>query len=142
MKIDIRRDESHIESFDWLKNKGATINPKNKKDNKCFQYAITSGLNYNKIKTKYFKKIGRIKRVDTDFSSQQREWEEFEQKNTLIALNVLFESYNSEEIKLEYKSRNNYKRKKHVILLLINDEAKISYYFAVKNLTELNSWGG
>ena len=142
MKIDIRRDESHIESFDWLKNKGATINPKNKKDNKCFQYAITSGLNYNKIKTKYLKKIERIKRVDTDFSSKQREWEEFEQKNTLIALNVLFESYNSEEIKLEYKSRNNYKRKKHVILLLINDEAKISYYFAVKNLTELNSWGG
>ena len=142
MKIDIRRAESYFESFDWLKNKGATINPKNKKDNKCFQYAITSRLNYNKIKTKYLKKIERIKRVDTDFSSQQREWEEFEQNYTLIALNVLFESYNSEEIKLAYKSRNNYKSKKHVILLMTNDEAKNSYYFAVKDLTELNSWSG
>ena len=50
MKIDIWRAESYTESPNWLKNKVATINPKKKKDNKCFQYAITSGLNYNKIK--------------------------------------------------------------------------------------------
>ena len=87
------------------------------------------------------KKIETFKRVDTDFSSHQRKWEEFEQNNTLIALNVLFVSYNSEEIKLAYKSRYNYKRKKHVILLMINDEAKNSYYFAVKNLPQLNSLG-
>ena len=31
MKIDIRQAEPYIESFDWLKSKGATINPKNKK---------------------------------------------------------------------------------------------------------------
>ena len=31
------------------RNKGATINPKNKKDNKCFQWSTTSALNYNKI---------------------------------------------------------------------------------------------
>ena len=86
-------------------------------------------------------KIETFKRVDTDFSSHQRKWEEFEQNNTLIALNVLFVSYNSEEIKLAYKSRYNYKRKKHVILLMINDEAKNSYYFAVKNLPQLNSLG-
>ena len=98
-----------------VKNKGATTSPKNKKHNKCFQYAITSRLNYNKIKKKYLKKIETFKRVDTDFSSHQRKWEEFEQNNTLIALNVLFVSYNSEEIKLVYKSRHNYKRKKHVI---------------------------
>ena len=55
MKIDIRRAESYNESSDWLENKGATINPKNKKDNKSFHYAITSGLNYNKIKNKYLK---------------------------------------------------------------------------------------
>ena len=41
---------------------------------------------------KYLKKIEKFKRVDTDFSSHQREWEEFEQSNTLIALNVLFVS--------------------------------------------------
>ena len=69
MKRDIKRAESYIESSDWLKNKGTTIYPKNKKDNKCFQYAITSGLNYNKIKKKYLKKIEKFKQVDRDFSS-------------------------------------------------------------------------
>ena len=48
-KIDIRRAESYIASDNWLVNKGATINSKNKKDNKCFQYAITIVLNYHKI---------------------------------------------------------------------------------------------
>ena len=110
MKIDIRRAESYIESFDWLKSKGAIINPKNEKNNKCFQYSITSGLNYNKIKRKYLKKIEKFKRVDTDILLHQREWEKFEKNNKLIALNVLFVSYNSEEIKLAYKSRYNYKR--------------------------------
>ena len=85
------------------------------------------------------KKILKFKRVDTDFSSYLRDWEEFEQNNTSIALNVLFVSYHSEEIKLAYKSRYNNKRK---ILLMINDEAKNCHYFAVKKLSELNSWDG
>ena len=133
-KINIRRAESYIMSPDWLVNKGATINPKNQKDNKCFQWSIISGLNYNKIKEKELKKILKFKRVDTDFSSYQRDWEEFEQNNTSIALNILFVSYNSEEIKLAYKSNYN-KRKNQVILLMINDEANNCYYFAVKNLS-------
>ena len=49
-KIDIRRVESHVKFPDWIANKGATINPKNEKDNKCFQWLTTSALNYNKIK--------------------------------------------------------------------------------------------
>ena len=86
------------------------------------------------------KEIEKIKRSDIDFSSYQRDWEEFEQNNTSIALNVLFVSYNSEEIKLAYKLNYN-KRKNQVILLMINDEANNHYYFAVKNLSELNSLG-
>ena len=31
-------------------NKGATINQQNKKDDKCFQYAITASLNPQNIK--------------------------------------------------------------------------------------------
>ena len=84
------------------------------------------------------KKILKFKRVDTDFSSYQRDWEEFEQNNTSIALNILFVSYNSEEINLAYKS-NYSKRKKQVISLIINDEADNFYYFAVKSLSELYS---
>ena len=48
-KIDIRRGESYIISPDWIVSKKATINPKSEKDNKCFQWSMISGLNYNKI---------------------------------------------------------------------------------------------
>ena len=139
MKIGIKRAETYEKSPDSVANKKGTTNPKNEKDDKCFQYSITSGLNCNKIKKKQFKKIEKFKRVDAGFSSQQRDWESFEQNNTLIALNVLFVSYNSEEIKLAYKLRYNSKRKNHVILLMINDKAKNFYYFVVKNLSEFYS---
>ena len=50
----------------------------------------------------------------------------------------MFVSHNIEEIKVAYKSSYN-KRKNQVILLMINDEANSYYYFAIKNLSELNS---
>ena len=53
---------------------------------------------------------------------------------------MLFASYDSEEIKLTYKSNYN-KRKNQVILLMINDEASNCYYFPVKILSELYSLG-
>ena len=136
-RIDIIIAESYIIS---LASKKATINPKNEKDNKCFQWSIIAGLNHNIIKEKELKKLLKFKRVDIDFSSHQRYWENFEQENNSIAINVLFVSHNSEEIKLAYKSSYN-KRKNQVILLMINDEANNYYYFAVKNLSELNSLG-
>ena len=43
-------------------------------------------------------------------------------------------------MKLADKSRYNNKRKDHVILLMMNDEAKNCYYFAA-NFSELNSLG-
>ena len=139
-KTDIRRGESYIISPNWIVSKKATINPKNEKDNHCFHRSIIGGLNY-KIKEKELKKIEKFKRVDTDFSSHQRDWEEFEQNNTSIALNILFvPPHKSEEIKLAYKS-NYSKRKNQVILLMINDESNNHYYFPVKNLSELNSLG-
>ena len=36
-------------SPEWLKNKKAKINPKNK-DNNCFQYVLIATLNYQNIK--------------------------------------------------------------------------------------------
>ena len=106
-RIDLRRTESYITSPDWIASKKATINPKNEKDNERFKWSIISGLNYNKINEKDLKKIEKLKRVDTDLSSNQRDWEKFEQENNSIALNILFVSYNSEEIKLECKSNYN-----------------------------------
>ena len=80
----------------WTASKKATINPKNQKDNECFKWSIIVGLNYNKINEKELKKIKKFERVNTDFSSHQREWEKFEQENISIALNILFVSHNSE----------------------------------------------
>ena len=139
-KKDIIRAESNIVSPDWIASKKATINPKNEKDNECFKWSIIAGLNYNKIKEKELKKLLKFKRVDIDFSSHQRYWENFEQENNSIAINVLFVSHNSEEIKLTYGSNYN-KRKNQVILLMINDEFNNYYYFAIKNLSKLNSLG-
>ena len=79
------------------------------------------------------KKLLKFRRVE-------RDWEKFEQENTSIALNVLFASHNSEEMKLAYKSIYN-KHKNQVILLMIRNEANNYYYFAVKKLSALNSSG-
>ena len=49
-RINFNRGGSYIESADWIKNKKATINLIDKKDNKCFQYAVTVALNYEEIK--------------------------------------------------------------------------------------------
>ena len=66
-------------SPDWIASKNATINPKNEKD-KCFQWSIIAGLNYNNIKEKELKKIEKFKKVNTDFLSHQRDWEKFEKR--------------------------------------------------------------
>ena len=47
-KINPNCDGSYRDSHDRIKKKKATINPINKNDNKCLQYAIT--LNHEKIK--------------------------------------------------------------------------------------------
>ena len=47
-KVSLSRDGSYIDSPKWLKNKKATIKPQNKKDDRCFQCAVTAALNYKK----------------------------------------------------------------------------------------------
>ena len=47
-KMSLNRGGSYIDSSKWLKNKKATINPKNN-DDKCFQYALTVALNHEPI---------------------------------------------------------------------------------------------
>ena len=45
-KINQNRGGSYEDSPNWMKHKKPTINPINKKDNKCFQYAVTVTLYY------------------------------------------------------------------------------------------------
>ena len=48
-KFSLSRGGSYIDSPKWLKNKEATVNPQNKKDDRCFQYPATVALNYEQI---------------------------------------------------------------------------------------------
>ena len=100
---------------------------------------VNNLYNYNEIMKKEFEKVFKnIKQENKDFSSQKRNWENFEQNNESIALNVLFASQNSEEITLVYKSEHNLVRENKALLLMIDDYGKRSdgvetyYYFAAK----------
>ena len=64
----------------------------------------------------------KIKHEDKDFSLHKRHWEDFEQNNESIALNILCLSKDSEEITFLYKSEHNYNRENKVLLLLISDD--------------------
>ena len=92
-KVSLKRGGSYIKSPEWLINKRATKNPKNEKDDKCFQYALHLPLDYSKIKKRELENIfKKIKHEDTHFLSHQIDWENLEQNNESITLNVLFAS--------------------------------------------------
>ena len=48
-KVSFKRVGSYIDSQDWIKKRKATIIPRNE-DDKCFQFAATVALNYQRIK--------------------------------------------------------------------------------------------
>ena len=61
-RVRLRRGGSYIKSPEWLLHKGATINPKNEKDDECLRWSIIYALNYSEITKKnslktYFKKL-------------------------------------------------------------------------------------
>ena len=140
-KVSLGRGGSYIDSPNWLKNKKATINPKNI-DDKCFQYALTVALNYEKIK-KDPQRISKIKSFidqfnwkDIDFPSHSKDWKRFESNNKSIALNILYVPHNTEKIRHAYDSKYDLKRENQVILLMITDGEKW-HYLAAKNLSAL-----
>ena len=49
-KMNFKRGALYIESPGWIKNIKATVNPVNKKGNRCFQYAVTIALNLEEIR--------------------------------------------------------------------------------------------
>ena len=66
-KINPSRSGSYIDSPDWIKKQ--KINPINKKDNKCFQYAVTFALNHKEIK-RYPPRITKIKAFINKYSQE------------------------------------------------------------------------
>ena len=143
-KISLDGGGSQIDSPECIKNKKATINPKSKKDDKCFQYALTVALNHEKIKD-HPERISKIKLFidhynwnETDFPSRSKDWKKFESNNKSIALNILYVPHNTEKICHAYKSKYNLPRENQVILLSITDGEKW-HYLAVKSLSALLS---
>ena len=104
-------------------NKKATINHISKKDNKCFQYAVTVALNYEEIE----KGPQRITKIKTfmkkhnwegiNFPSEKDDWEQIEKNNQTIALNVFYAK--KEKIHPAYVSKHNSNCGKQVVLLMI-----------------------
>ena len=128
-KISLNRGGSYIDSPEWIKNKKSTVNPNNN-DYKCFQYAVTVSLNYDKI-NRDPQRISKIKPFidqynwnDIDFPSTGKDWKKFELNNELIALNILYVPHNTRKMHLVYKSKHNLTREKQVILLMISDGEK------------------
>ena len=111
-KISLKRGKSYIKSPEWVLNKRATINPKNK-DNKCFQYSITVALNHQNIEN-HPERISNIKPfIDQynwegiDFPAGIKDWKKFERNNKTIALNILYIPPNTKTINLACKSKYN-----------------------------------
>ena len=112
-KISLNRGGSYIKSPEWVGDKKVTINPQNKKDDKCFQYALTIALYYEKIKDNR-QRISKIKPFinqynwnEIDFPSTGKDWKKFESNNKSIALNILYVPYDTKNICLAYKSKYN-----------------------------------
>ena len=75
----------YVKSPEWLANKKATINPKNKNDDECLRWSTISASNYNEIMKKEFENIfKKIKDEDKDFSSHQRNWKNFDLDKLLL----------------------------------------------------------
>ena len=79
-KTSLRRGKSYIRSPEWLKNKRATKNPKNKEGDNCFQYALTIALNHQNIENNAKRiliikpLIGRYDWEGIDFPSHLKDW--------------------------------------------------------------------
>ena len=132
-----RKGSSYIDSPKWPISKKATINPKNN-DNICFQYALTVALIYQNIK-KDLQRTSKIKPFINQYNwkevdRKRKDWKKFELNNKSIALNILFVPYNTEKIRLAYKSKYNFKCENQVILLMITDGKKW-HYLVVKSLS-------
>ena len=124
-KTSLKRGKWYIKSPEWVINKRATINPKNK--DKCFQYSITVALNHQNIEN-HPERISNIKPfIDQynwegiDFPAGIKDWKKFERNNKTIALNILFIPHNTKAINLAYKSKYNRKRENQVVLLMITN---------------------
>ena len=142
-KTSLNRGSSYINSPEWIKNKGVTINPKNTKNHMCFQYAITVAFNYQNIDC-HLERISKIKPFinnynwkDIEFRSHSKDWRKLECNNKAIALNILYVPYNTKQIKQAYISKHNDECDNQENLLMITDGTSNWHYLAIKDISGL-----
>ena len=135
-RVSISKGGSYIESPKWLKDNKSTINQKNN-DNKCFQYATTLALNFEKI-NKDPQRISKIKPFienynwnDINFPANKKDWNRFEVNNENVALNILYVPFNTKKIEIAYKSKYNLVRDNQIILLMISN-CEIGIIYSLK----------
>ena len=108
----------------------------------CFQDALNDALNYQNIEnnpqrmSKNKPYISKYNWEGINFPAEPKDWEKFEQNNKKIALNILFVPYNTETIRVAYRSEYKHKRKNQVNLLMITDGNKW-HYIAISSLSAL-----
>ena len=140
-RVSISKGGSYIESPKWLKDKKSTVNQKNN-DNKCFQYATTLALNFDRV-TNHPERVTKVKSFidkynwnDINLPTIRKDWNRFEVNNKNVALNILYVPFNTKIIEITYKSKYNLVRDNQVILLMISN-GENWHYLAVKSLPRL-----
>ena len=119
-KINPNRGGSQADSFNWIINKKAMINLINC-DNKCFQSAVTISLSHEEIENTK-KNIQKEYKKGLKHLSRKDDWENFEKNSPIIVPNTLL--VKKEKIYPPYVSKQNSKREKQVILLMIPNGEK------------------
>ena len=107
-----------------------------------FSICYTLALNFNNI-NKHHQRISKIKPYinnynwnDINFPTTKKDWNKFELNNKDVALNILHVPFNTEKVKIAYKSKYNLIRDNQIILLMISN-GENWHYLAVKYLSRL-----
>ena len=94
-RLALTRGSSYVELPEWIKNKKAVINPKNK-DEECFKWAVIGALYPEEIKEDH-QCISKLRPYENqynwkglEFSPSIKKINKFENNNPGIAVNVLF----------------------------------------------------
>ena len=147
-----RIGSSNIYYLKWLKKnlKKTAINSKNKKDDKCFQYAMIAALHHDDIKN-HSEHTSNLEEFISDYNLKEIDFPSHSKagkssNKTTIQLLLIFCLCHTILKRLAYKSKHNFKFKNQVILLMITNGKKW-HYLAVKKTADITyrnnikSWG-
>ena len=139
-RVSISKGGSYIEYPKWLKDKKSTVNQKNN-DYKCFQYAITLTLNFDKVTThpeRITKNLLLITIIGMILIFPQPGKIGIGSKLIIKMLPLIICMFplTHKKIEIFYKSKYNLVRDNQIILLMINN-GENWHYLAFKSLSRL-----